>query len=112
MSMPVEMSERVALVARCAVDEGRWTPDHPVRARLFDLERFAAIRIQAGQPALEEMNARLVSEAAADVLAAATAAMAAGLWGGPLPREIALLGAPPSPRAVADEPFGLFARAA
>lgn len=112
MSMTRTTAERVAMVLRRTVDEGRWSPELGDLSRLFDLERLLPIRIQAGQPALEAMNDAMIREAATDVLAAAMRAMAAGGIACPRRCEVVLCGSPPPLRAVDDEPFGLFARAA
>lgn len=112
MIMDNGLAGRVATVARAMLDEERWQPAREVSDRLLDLERFLAIRIQTGQPALEAMNARLVTDAAASVTEMASLAMSQGVVSGPLPREIALFGRPPAPRLVDDAVFGLFAQAA
>jgi hypothetical protein len=112
MHMDRDLASRIAIVARSMVDEGRWSPEPCPASRLLDLERFLPISIQPGQPALEAMNDRMILDAASDVLAAATVAMASGGISRPTPRDVGLFGSPPPLRAVENEPFGLFARAA
>ena len=112
MTMDDGFAGRVAAAARSMADDGRWVPSAEACGRLLDLERFLAIRIQEGQPALEAMNARLVAAAAAAVLDAASSAMSCGAVASPSPLEIAAFGRPPAPRLVEDSLPGLFARAA
>ena len=97
MSMPRESSDRIARALRSASDERRWTPDAAAKTRLLDLERSLSIRIQAGQPELEAMNARMVDDAAADLLVRVVADMREGRVAMPTPCEMALFGRPPAP---------------
>lgn len=73
-----ELGSRMADAARRMIAQGRWSPGCEAVRPLFDLERLLSIRIQAGQPALEAMNASLVSSAMAQLIAVAAAAISAG----------------------------------
>lgn len=73
-----ELGSRMAEAVRLMIVQERWSPDLEAVRALFDLERFLSIRIQAGQPDLEAMNASLICAAATDLIAVVTSALAAG----------------------------------
>lgn len=82
----------VAFAARNAVDVGHWqTPLDVVRA-LVGLECALAIRIQAGQPALEAMNARMAASYADAVVSHARKAIEDGSFECPSPVHEAVFG--------------------
>jgi len=64
----------LARTAREAIDFRRWLPNLAESTALIDLERSLSISIQAGQPELEAMQARMISDQAAHLHALATAA--------------------------------------
>lgn len=64
----------LARTAREAVDFSRWLPNLAESTALLGLERALSISIQAGQPALEEMQAGIISDYAAELQTLATAA--------------------------------------
>lgn len=102
MTMTMQTAERIAMALRRASIDGRWKADAVGHGLLMDLERFLSIRIQAGQPALEAMNWRLIEMLAVALLDLASAAMRDGLISGPTPCDIALFGRPPRPRIVSE----------
>jgi hypothetical protein len=87
-----DVGERVAGTVRLLVAEGRWSPSLEALLSLYDLERFLAIRIQAGQPALEAMNASLAAQSALALISSASAALATGEIASPTCGEMGLLG--------------------
>lgn len=52
----------ISAMVRRSVDAGRWTSPDDAIAVLTSLERALSIRIQAGQPALEAMQAAMIAE--------------------------------------------------
>lgn len=101
MSMTKPVAENVARTLRLALDEGRWSPDWQQRLVLLDLERALPISIQAGQPELEAMQARLIARPALELLVIGTRAMSQGGFASPSPSDVALFGRPPAPRLAA-----------
>ena len=75
-----------------AENEGRWTPRPATRQAMNGAEQALAIRIQAGQPALEAMNDALLSDYADQVLADVRADHAACRLASPNLDEIRLFG--------------------
>jgi len=68
----------LARSAREAVDFGRLLPNLAESTALLDLERALSISIQAGQPELDAMQARIISDASSKLETLAVAAYRAG----------------------------------
>lgn len=75
-----------------AEDQGRWSPRPSTRQAMNGLEQALAIRIQAGQPALEAMNESLMSTYADQVLADARADHAGCRIAAPTMDDVRLFG--------------------
>lgn len=59
--MTVDDARTLAATMRACEDEGRWTPAPAAAGALNGLERQLSVSIQAGQPELEAMRARMIS---------------------------------------------------
>lgn len=68
----------LARSTREAVDFGRLLPNLAESTALLDLERALSISIQAGQPELDAMQARIISDASSKLETLAVAAYRAG----------------------------------
>ena len=71
-------AERLARMMRLAETQGRWEPTDATGDALILLEQSLSIRIQAGQPELDAMQARLIGRYATDLTVDARADYAAG----------------------------------
>jgi hypothetical protein len=86
--------ERARLLAdtmRGALAEGRWAPDRWIETHLLHLEQALSVSIQAGQPALEEMQAGLIGVHASDLMVHAQGALLDGSLRDPTLTEERLL---------------------